>query len=74
MQEYLLQGSQQTRFGHLPLAKSKGSQMSGGETRKKFISARPTTRKIVDSNLKVLEIPIGLNKKTVGQRSVGTCT
>ena len=36
-----LQGSQQTRFDHSPLIKSKGRDMNGSEIRKEFISVRP---------------------------------
>ena len=51
--------------------------MSRGETRKGFISVRPTPGRqktnISKTVSKVLKILLGLSKENVGQREVGTC-
>lgn len=54
-------GPKQTSFHHLPLTKHKGREMSGGETRKKWISGRPTLRRKgtrVSKRLEILQASI----------------
>lgn len=58
---------------HLVLTKSKGGEMSGGETREGFISVRPTpVRQWTSVSNTVFKMPSGLYKKNVGQRAVGS--
>ena len=61
----------------MPLAKSKGRETSGCETRKEFISVRPTPGRqqtsVSKTVYKMVKILPGFYKENVGQRWVGTC-
>lgn len=50
-------GGQQTRFHHSLLAKSKGRESGGGETRKECISMNANTRKTADVSKSLSEMP-----------------
>lgn len=64
----------QTRFGHSPLTKSKGRATTGGETRKEFVSVRPTPARqrtsVSNAVSGVSEKLLGLQKENVGRGSV----
>ena len=72
-----LQGARSARVSQSPLAKSKGRESRGGNTKKEFSSVRPTLGRqwthLPKTVSKVLKILPGLCKENVGQWSVGAC-
>lgn len=78
MQEHLLQEvPKQTTFGHSMLTKYKGKEIRGPGTRMAFISVRSTLGRlwtnITKMVSKVLKILVGLYKKNLKHRLMGTC-
>ena len=69
-------GPKQTKFGHLLLTECKG-RGSSKETRKQFISVRPSPGKqqpnVSKTVSKVPKILPGFYKENVGQRWVDAC-
>lgn len=64
----------QTSSGHLPQIKSEGKERRGGDTRKGFVSLRPTLgiqwTNISKTVLEVQKILLGLYEENVGQKMV----